>query len=197
MITIYSIKPAFQRLLQPIASLLVKWRVTPNQVTLFALLLSIGAGGHFIAHLNQLPYIALILFVRMALNALDGMMARMCKLETPFGCFLNELGDIVSDSAIYLPFAFLAPSHCYYVLPIIFLSTLSEVAGILGSTVGKKRRYDGPMGKSDRALAFGLLGIASAFTTSASIFIPAYLAIGALLLLSIYFRIKKSIDSCT
>jgi CDP-diacylglycerol--glycerol-3-phosphate 3-phosphatidyltransferase len=40
----------------------------------------------------------------------------------------------------------------------IFLSTLTEFTGVLGPTVGASRRYDGPMGKSDRALAFGALG---------------------------------------
>ncbi len=30
---------------------------------------------------------------------------------------------------------------------------------MLGPTVGASRRYDGPMGKSDRALVFGALGL--------------------------------------
>jgi CDP-diacylglycerol--glycerol-3-phosphate 3-phosphatidyltransferase len=42
---------------------------------------------------------------------------------------------------------------------VIVLAVVSEMAGILGVTVGAGRRYDGPMGKSDRAFLFGLLGL--------------------------------------
>ena len=38
------------------------------------------------------------------------------------------------------------------------LAALSEMAGVLGPMVGASRRYDGPMGKSDRAFVFGALG---------------------------------------
>ncbi len=41
----------------------------------------------------------------------------------------------------------------------IFLSALSEMTGALGPMVGVERRYDGPMGKSDRAFVFGALGL--------------------------------------
>ena len=36
---------------------------------------------------------------------------------------------------------------------------MSELCGILGQVQGKTRRYDGPMGKSDRAFVFGVLGL--------------------------------------
>ena len=36
---------------------------------------------------------------------------------------------------------------------------VSEMAGALGPMVGAPRRYDGPMGKSDRAFVFGALGL--------------------------------------
>ena len=39
---------------------------------------------------------------------------------------------------------------------------IPEMAGILGQTVGASRRYDGPFGKSDRAVLIGTLGLAVA-----------------------------------
>lgn len=36
---------------------------------------------------------------------------------------------------------------------------MSELCGILGQVQGKTRRYDSPMGKSDRAFVFGVLGL--------------------------------------
>ena len=37
------------------------------------------------------------------------------------------------------------------------LAVFSEYAGVLGPMVGASRRYDGPMGKSDRAFVLGVL----------------------------------------
>ena len=39
------------------------------------------------------------------------------------------------------------------------LAIVGEAAGILGPSVGAERRYDGPLGKSDRALLFGAIGL--------------------------------------
>jgi CDP-diacylglycerol--glycerol-3-phosphate 3-phosphatidyltransferase len=102
------------------------------------------------------------MFVRMAFNAVDGMLAREHGQQTPLGAFLNELTDVVSDAALYLPFALVLPGHPFWLGLVIVLAGLSEFAGALGSTVGASRRYDGPMGKSDRAFVFGALGLALA-----------------------------------
>ena len=45
------------------------------------------------------------------------------------------------------------------VCAVIVLSGVSEMAGALGPMVGALRQYDGPLGKSDRALLFGTLGL--------------------------------------
>jgi CDP-diacylglycerol--glycerol-3-phosphate 3-phosphatidyltransferase len=99
------------------------------------------------------------LFLRMALNAIDGMLAREFGQKSPLGAYLNELSDVVSDAALYLPFARLVPFDLASVGLVILLAALSEMAGALGPMVGAPRRYDGPMGKSDRAFAFGALGL--------------------------------------
>jgi CDP-diacylglycerol--glycerol-3-phosphate 3-phosphatidyltransferase len=45
------------------------------------------------------------------------------------------------------------------ILGIVILALLSELAGVLGWAIAHTRRYDGPMGKSDRAFIFGALGL--------------------------------------
>jgi CDP-diacylglycerol--glycerol-3-phosphate 3-phosphatidyltransferase len=102
--------------------------------------------------------IPLWLFVRMALNAIDGMLAREFGQKSRLGAYLNEIGDVVSDAALYAPFAVVAPFGPIDVAAVILLSMLSEFAGVLGPPVGATRRYDGPLGKSDRAFVFGALG---------------------------------------
>ena len=45
----------------------------------------------------------------MALNAIDGMLAREFGQKSALGGYLNEIGDVVSDAALYAPFALVAP----------------------------------------------------------------------------------------
>jgi CDP-diacylglycerol--glycerol-3-phosphate 3-phosphatidyltransferase len=66
---------------------------------------------------------------------------------------------VVSDAALYMPFAFVVPFGATATAVVIVLATLTELAGVLGPSVGASRRYDGPLGKSDRALLAGALGL--------------------------------------
>jgi CDP-diacylglycerol--glycerol-3-phosphate 3-phosphatidyltransferase len=162
MISIYQFKPAFQRLLRPVVDKLAARNVTANQVTLAAAALS-GAGGAAIALFpaSSWPYLLLppLLFLRMALNAIDGMLAREHHMQSKRGALLNELGDIVSDTALYLPFALMTGITGGWVVAVVILAILSEMTGIIGVQIGASRRYDGPFGKSDRAFAFSTLGL--------------------------------------
>ena len=159
--TLYALKPPFQNLLRPIAARLAGAGVTANQVTLTAAVLSVAVG--LVLCLPDRPpalflLLPLWLFVRMALNAIDGMLAREFGQKSRLGGYLNELCDVVSDAALLLPFAFVAPFAGWMVFLVIFLAALSEYAGVMGPLVGASRRYDGPLGKSDRAFVVGALG---------------------------------------
>ena len=94
----------------------------------------------------------------MALNAIDGMLAREHGMKSPEGAVLNELGDVISDAALYLPFALVAGVNAALVVLVVIAAIVGEMAGALGPLLGGQRRYDGPLGKSDRAFAFGTLG---------------------------------------
>jgi CDP-diacylglycerol--glycerol-3-phosphate 3-phosphatidyltransferase len=87
------------------------------------------------------------------------MLAREFGQKTPLGAYLNELSDVASDAALYLPFVWVPPFGWQIVCGIAVLAAISEMAGALGPMVGAPRRYDGPMGKSDRAFLFGALGL--------------------------------------
>jgi len=99
------------------------------------------------------------MFLRMALNAIDGMLAREFNQKSTLGAYLNELTDVVSDAALYVPFAFVQPFDLASVGAVILGAALTEMAGVVGVMAGASRRYDGPMGKSDRAFVFSLLAI--------------------------------------
>jgi len=196
MASIYQLKPKFQNLLRPQVVRLAERGVSANQVTLAALGLSIVVG----LLLYALPYrvtailIPITLFVRMALNAIDGMLAREHNMQSSLGAILNELSDVVSDAALYLPFAMLAPFNGGLVAVIVLLAVVSEMAGVVAVQIGASRRYDGPMGKSDRAFLFGLLALLYAFGVDLSLWGNwALWGIFILLLLTIYNRCHRAL----
>jgi len=150
----------------------------------------------WLAQENSLFYlfVALGLLFRMMLNALDGMMAKKYNLQSKTGEVLNEVGDILSDIAIYFPFIYFEGITLEYVIGFLLLSVINEFCGLLAKIISGERRYDGPMGKSDRALLVGLICIALFFSNSILIYID-YLFIIAMImmLISSLLRLTKSI----
>jgi len=161
-VSIYDLKPRFQALLRPATRALHGAGATANQVTLAACAISLALGAVLVLfpeHPGLFLLVPAWLFLRMAFNAIDGMLAREFGQQSKLGAYLNELTDVISDAALYLPFALLPGSSPPLLALVIALSIGSGMAGVLGVVVGATRRYDGPMGKSDRAFAFGLLGL--------------------------------------
>jgi len=198
LISVYKIKPKFQQLLTPALKGLYKMGVSANQITLSSILLSLLIGIAFwYASYNKLLFLALPigLFIRMALNALDGMMARIYNQQTKKGEVLNELGDVISDIFIFFPLLIYEKSIIYLIIIFICLSIINEFSGILGKVISGQRQYDGPMGKSDRAFVIGVYGILSFFSINLSDYsFWIFVIINLLIITSTFFRIKKSLD---
>ena len=136
--------------------------VTANQVTLAAAAGSVVVGlavAGAVDHRAVFLLLPVWLALRMALNAIDGLLAREFGQQSKLGAYLNELGDAVSDAALIAPFALLPVFGAAATGLVVALALLTEFAGVLGPSVGAPRRYDGPLGKSDRALLAGALGL--------------------------------------
>ncbi|MDJ0905104.1 MAG: CDP-alcohol phosphatidyltransferase family protein [Woeseiaceae bacterium] len=195
--TIYDLKPAFQALLRPSCRMLVRAGITANQVTIAAMLMSIVIGVIFALNTTQGWAGLLIpvwLFLRMALNAIDGMMAREHGMQSPLGGFLNELTDVISDAALYLPFALVTAISAELIVFVVFASLLVEMTGVVAVQVGASRRYDGPLGKSDRAFVFGLLGLLVGLGVPLAPWVnPVLGAVGALAVWTIVNRIRSAL----
>lgn len=197
MASVYDLKPAFQNLLRPVVRGLAARGVTANQVTVGAFVLSAAVGAAITAR-PAVRWVLLLLpvalFLRMALNAIDGMLAREFNQASRLGAILNELGDVLADAALYLPVA-LVPGVCGpLVTLIVVLAGASEMAGVLIKLLGGSRRYDGPMGKSDRAFAFGLLGLLGGLGVPLAAWVNwAFLAVLALLVLTIVNRVRRGL----
>nr|BFE93803.1 hypothetical protein GCM10020185_43390 [Pseudomonas brassicacearum subsp. brassicacearum] len=103
--------------------------VTANQVTVLAGIVSVLVGA-VIAWFANHPWIFVLvpiwMILRMALNAVDGMLAREFGQQSHLGAYLNELCDIIADAALILPFC----PVCRY----------QSVARVVGHAVGAVQR---------------------------------------------------------
>lgn len=185
-ISVYQLKPYFQKRLEPVLAWAHRQGFTANDVTLGALLLSVATGllvgvGYATFDEPERYWVLLayppVLFIRMALNALDGMLARRFVQTSVKGELLNEAGDVASDLVLYLPWLWMGTfetGQLQLVMGFLFLLALclNEGAGILARAATGLRRYEGPMGKSDRALFFGLLGLIIGLVPAAMALVP-------------------------
>lgn len=195
--SIYDLKPRFQALLRPLTRTLARIGVTANQVTLAAAALSIATGAALMlpaAESRWFLAVPVVLFVRMALNAIDGMLAREHNQKSNLGAYLNELCDVASDAALYLPFAFLPHVDPPWGILAVVLAGMTELAGVIALQVGATRRYDGPMGKSDRAFVFGACALALGCGVPTGPWMNIFLGIVDLLLcVTIANRVRKGL----
>ena len=193
--TIYDLKPRFQALLRPTVKLLANKKITPNQVTMFAMLLSIVVG--LIIAFTQgakwiLLFVPLFMFLRMALNAIDGLLAKEHDMKTKRGAMFNEMSDVIADVALFLPFALIVGINPIYVVLFTVVGVFNEMAGVVAQTLNGERRYDGPMGKSDRVFVLGFISLLLGLGVEAGLWVDGLFIIATLLaVLSTYNRAMR------
>jgi CDP-diacylglycerol---glycerol-3-phosphate 3-phosphatidyltransferase len=195
--SVYDLKPRFQNLLRPLMRGLARIGLTPNAVTLTALVGSVAVGAA-VSQAGKHAWLLLLLpvwlFTRMALNAIDGMMARELGMASNLGAVLNELGDALSDLGLYLPLAFVSEAARWPVVAFAIGAVLTEFCGVTARALGASRRYDGPMGKSDRAFVIGALGLVTFITERVLAAWPWVFAVAALLaLLTCWNRLRRAL----
>ncbi|MGC4026609.1 MAG: CDP-alcohol phosphatidyltransferase family protein [Mesorhizobium sp.] len=195
--TLYDVKPAFQARLRPITNRLANAGVTANQVTITAALISVAAGAAIALWPdNSLVFLLLplVLFIRMALNAIDGMLAREHGQASRLGLVLNEVCDVISDLSLILPFAAVQLFPAWGVMAFALAAILTEFVGLLGVPLGSTRRYDGPFGKSDRAFALGLIAVLLVFRVPIGAIAPyIFPALALLSLATVVNRVRAAL----
>jgi CDP-diacylglycerol--glycerol-3-phosphate 3-phosphatidyltransferase len=130
----------------------------------------------------------------MALNAIDGMLAREHGMKSALGAILNEIGDVAADAAMYLPLALVPGFDARLVVAVVLLGIFTEMTGVVAVQIGASRRYDGPFGKSDRAFAFGAMSLAVGLGVPAGRWITYVLAAMLVLLaLTVFNRGRRAL----
>ena len=199
MISIYKLKPKFQKLLMPLLKLLHNFGISPNFLTFFTILFSFFIGYLLFLGIDNKIYFLFVsigLLFRMMLNALDGMMATTYNLKSKEGEVLNEIGDVLSDIAIYFPFIYFNSLSIELIIIFISLSVINEFCGLLAKSISGIRRYDGPMGKSDRAFFVGIICIILYFTNAVLVYLDyIFLFAIILMIISSFLRLTKSLKN--
>jgi CDP-diacylglycerol--glycerol-3-phosphate 3-phosphatidyltransferase len=70
------------------------------------------------------------------------------------------------------------------------------MCGVVALQIGSARRYDGPMGKSDRALAFGLLAMLCLFGyIHEQVLLIAQVGIFLMLIITVFNRARSALKA--
>ncbi len=93
----------------PVASLLLWCRVTPNQVSLVGILLNL-VGAALIVD-GQLVLAGVVYLLAGSLDLLDGALARLAKMSSRFGAFLDSTADRISEGVVFAAIAYYFARH--------------------------------------------------------------------------------------
>jgi CDP-diacylglycerol---glycerol-3-phosphate 3-phosphatidyltransferase len=169
---LYARKPGFQHRLAGLADWLARREVHPDALTYLAVVcgliggLALALGTRSASLLWLVPPLA---GVRLAFNALDGMVATRRDMARPWGKVLNEFADRLSDLAFLGPLLLVPGSSDVLVAAALCATLLVSYIGVLAEAAGSQRQYGGVMGKADRML---WLALACAATAASGSFLP-------------------------
>jgi CDP-diacylglycerol--glycerol-3-phosphate 3-phosphatidyltransferase len=170
---IYAIKPRFRAALTGVARSLADRGYSPNQITTAGLVAGVAAVGCYGAtritplFLIGIPVLA---FVRIAANALDGLVAEIAHKARPSGELYNEIADRLADAAFIVGSALVGGVNPALAVAALAAAEFASFVGVTAKAVGTVRRYDGPMGKPDRMAIIGVAAVFALFVTPGSVF---------------------------
>lgn len=169
---IYSIKPKFQKFLTPVTNFFIRHKISPNTINITGLLLSLIAGVCLYYSSSKpelLLYVPVLVFVRTAFNALDGLVSRALGVASSFGEVLNEFLDRISDSVIFFGLALATFSNLALGSLTVIVILLNSYLSIVSKAAGGSRQYGGVMGKADRMVYVGAMSLLVYVTHNASL----------------------------
>jgi CDP-diacylglycerol--glycerol-3-phosphate 3-phosphatidyltransferase len=158
------LKSLLRRAVRPVAGRLYEAGVTANQVTSTSLVGSVLVGAllcRFADHSSSFAILPAWLVARTAFAAIDGTLAVEFGQKSRLGGVLNEVGDVVSDIALFLPLTFVPPFSGASIALVVCFAAMSEFVGMAGTMLSGTRRLEGPLGKVDRSIVLALVAIAA------------------------------------
>ncbi|HII99803.1 MAG TPA: CDP-alcohol phosphatidyltransferase family protein [Methanoregula sp.] len=141
----------------PLVSIAIKCRLTPNFFTIAALVASAAAGVLFWQNLLLWGVIAVAL--NAFCDAMDGAVAREMKIQSKRGDFLDHAVDRYAD--IFIICGLFAGGMVPWPIGVFALTgvLMSSYLGTQAQAVGVGRYYGGLLGRADRLVLIMLVGI--------------------------------------
>ena len=141
----------------PLVSIAIKCRMTPNFFTLAAFLASAAAGVFFYLRLELwgITAVALNAFC----DAMDGAVAREMKIQSKRGDFLDHAVDRYAD--IFIITGIFAGGLVPWQIGVFALTgvLMSSYLGTQAQAVGVGRYYGGLLGRADRLVLILVVGV--------------------------------------
>lgn len=143
--------------MDPLVSVAIRLRLTPNFFTIAALLASAAAGILFYG--NMLFWGIVAVALNALFDALDGAVAREMKIQSKRGDFLDHAVDRYAD--IFIICGLFAGGMVPWPIGVFALTgvLMSSYLGTQAQAVGVGRYYGGVLGRADRLVMILVVGI--------------------------------------
>lgn len=163
--TLGSLRPLADRMVAPFVTGAKRIGLTPDVVSLLALLTAVGAGVSFYAAgETRLLYLlgAVLVACNGLLDVIDGTLARELDISSPAGDLLDHVLDRYADIVIV---AGLAAGIDAFALGFAAVTgvLMTSYLGTQTQAVGLDRVYGGLLGRADRLVLVGLVTALAAF----------------------------------
>ncbi len=132
-------------------------RLSPNSITAISLLIAILAGLSY--YFNMLILAFILIVFSAILDAVDGKVARMRKIASKKGDFLDHAVDRYADTAILLGIMFSQYATLWIGVFALVGVYLTSYIGTQAQAIGLHRIYGGILGRADRLVILMLLPI--------------------------------------
>ncbi len=136
-------------------------KMNPNTITAISLLIALLAGLSYYFDFLLLSFV-FILFSAM-LDAIDGKVARLRKIASKKGDFLDHAIDRFADTFILLGVMFSQYATLWIGVFALVSVYLTSYLGTQAQAIGLKRIYGGILGRADRLVILMLLPIVQFF----------------------------------
>ncbi len=104
-----SLRAVVDAAFKPVAWLLLWCRITPNQVSIMGIALNFVTA--VLIATDHLILAALMYLLAGGFDLLDGVLARLAKMATRFGAFLDSTADRISEGVVFAAIAYYFARH--------------------------------------------------------------------------------------
>jgi archaetidylinositol phosphate synthase len=156
--TLDQYRPHVKVYFDPLVRCAIRWKITPNVLTIAALLASLAAGILFFFQMTLWAILAVA--VNAFCDAMDGAVAREMKSQSLRGDFLDHAVDRYAD--IFIITGIFASGLVPWPIGVLALTgvLMSSYLGTQAQAVGVGRVYAGVLGRADRLVLIMVVGIA-------------------------------------